>query len=57
MGVGKRGRPRTAIRENCSIRRAALAELKAKSPKLERVLLELGGDDPSATVLARPAMG
>jgi urease accessory protein len=49
MGVETGGCPHTAIREDCSINLAAIAEMKAKFPKLDLILLESGGDNLAAT--------
>ncbi len=49
MGVETGGCPHTAIREDCSINLAAIAEMKAKFPGLDLILLESGGDNLSAT--------
>ena len=49
LGVETGGCPHTAIREDCSINLAAIAEMKAKFPKLDLILLESGGDNLSAT--------
>jgi urease accessory protein len=43
------GCPHTAIREDASINLAAVAELRAKFPKLDVVLIESGGDNLAAT--------
>ena len=48
-GVETGGCPHTAIREDCSINLAAIAELRSKLPKLELVLIESGGDNLAAT--------
>jgi urease accessory protein len=49
MGVETGGCPHTAIREDCSINLAAIAEMRRKLPGLELVLLESGGDNLAAT--------
>ncbi|ARC89086.1 urease accessory protein UreG [Rhodovulum sp. MB263] len=48
-GVETGGCPHTAIREDASINLAAIAELSARFPDLEIVLIESGGDNLSAT--------
>src|SRR5262249_24796531 len=48
-GVETGGGPHTAIREDASINLAALAEMRAKFPKLDLVLIESGGDNLAAT--------
>ncbi len=48
-GVETGGCPHTAIREDASINLAAVAELCAKFPDLDVVLIESGGDNLSAT--------
>jgi len=48
-GVETGGCPHTAIREDCSINRAAVAELEAAFPALDLVLVESGGDNLAAT--------
>ncbi len=48
-GVETGGCPHTAIREDASINLAAVAEMRAKFPNLELVLIELGGDNLAAT--------
>jgi urease accessory protein len=48
-GVETGGCPHTAIREDASINLAALAELEAKFPDLDLVLIESGGDNLAAT--------
>jgi urease accessory protein len=48
-GVETGGCPHTAIREDASINLAAIADLRAKFPDLELVLIESGGDNLSAT--------
>lgn len=49
MGVETGGCPHTAIREDCSINLAAIAEMRKKLPDLELVLIESGGDNLAAT--------
>ena len=49
MGVETGGCPHTAIREDASINLAAIAELRAKFPALDVVLIESGGDNLAAT--------
>ena len=49
MGVETGGCPHTAIREDCSINLAAIAEMRRKSPDLDLILLESGGDNLAAT--------
>ena len=48
-GVETGGCPHTAIREDCSINRAAVAELEALFPDLDLVLVESGGDNLAAS--------
>ena len=48
-GVETGGCPHTAIREDCSINRAAVAELEAQFPELDVVLVESGGDNLAAS--------
>lgn len=48
-GVETGGCPHTAIREDASINLAAIAEMTARFPDLEVVLIESGGDNLSAT--------
>ena len=48
-GVETGGCPHTAIREDCSINRAAVAELEEKFPDLDLVLVESGGDNLAAS--------
>ena len=48
-GVQTGGCPHTAIREDASINLAAVAEMQAKLPNLELILIESGGDNLSAT--------
>lgn len=49
MGVETGGCPHTAIREDCSINLSAIADMRAKLPNLELVLIESGGDNLAAT--------
>jgi urease accessory protein len=49
MGVETGGCPHTAIREDCSINLAAIAEMRSKFPNLDLILLESGGDNLAAT--------
>ncbi|MEO1331126.1 MAG: urease accessory protein UreG [Pseudomonadota bacterium] len=49
MGVETGGCPHTAIREDCSINLAAIAEMRRRHPGLELVLIESGGDNLAAT--------
>ncbi|QNI80748.1 urease accessory protein UreG [Synechococcus sp. RS9909] len=48
-GVETGGCPHTAIREDCSINRAAVAELEAAFPDLDLVMVESGGDNLAAS--------
>lgn len=48
-GVETGGCPHTAIREDCSINLAALADLRGQFPDLDLVLIESGGDNLAAT--------
>jgi urease accessory protein len=48
-GVETGGCPHTAIREDCSINRAAVQELEAAFPDLDLVLVESGGDNLAAS--------
>jgi len=48
-GVETGGCPHTAIREDASINLAAVAEMRAKFPSLDLVLIESGGDNLAAT--------
>ena len=48
-GVETGGCPHTAIREDCSINRAAVAELETQFPDLDVVLVESGGDNLAAS--------
>ena len=49
VGVETGGCPHTAIREDASINLAAVADMRAKFPKLDLVLIESGGDNLAAT--------
>jgi urease accessory protein len=49
MGVETGGCPHTAIREDASINRQALAEMNRKFPDLDIVFIESGGDNLAAT--------
>ncbi len=49
IGVETGGCPHTAIREDASINLAAVAEMRARHPEMEVVLIESGGDNLSAT--------
>ncbi len=49
IGVETGGCPHTAIREDASINLAAVAEMEARHPAVEIVLIESGGDNLSAT--------
>lgn len=49
VGVETGGCPHTAIREDASINLAAIADLNARHPDLDIVLIESGGDNLSAT--------
>ncbi|MGD9862423.1 MAG: urease accessory protein UreG [Pseudodonghicola sp.] len=49
IGVETGGCPHTAIREDASINLAAVAEMQARHPEVEIVLIESGGDNLSAT--------
>ena len=49
IGVETGGCPHTAIREDASINLAAIADLRARHPEVEIVLIESGGDNLSAT--------
>jgi urease accessory protein len=49
VGVETGGCPHTAIREDASINLAAVAELRARFPRLDMVLIESGGDNLAAT--------
>ena len=48
-GVETGGCPHTAIREDASINLAAIAEMRARFPELDLVLVESGGDNLAAT--------
>jgi urease accessory protein len=48
-GVETGGCPHTAIREDASINLAAIADMRAKFPALDMVLIESGGDNLAAT--------
>jgi urease accessory protein len=48
-GVETGGCPHTAIREDASINLAAVADMMAKFPKLDLILIESGGDNLAAT--------
>lgn len=49
MGVETGGCPHTAIREDASINLAAVAEMQARFPELDLILIESGGDNLAAT--------
>jgi urease accessory protein len=49
VGVETGGCPHTAIREDASINLAAVADLEARFPGLELVIIESGGDNLAAT--------
>ncbi|MCA0424570.1 MAG: urease accessory protein UreG [Proteobacteria bacterium] len=49
MGVETGGCPHTAIREDCSINLAAIAQMRRRFPNLDLILLESGGDNLAAT--------
>lgn len=49
IGVETGGCPHTAIREDASINLAAVAEMRARHPEVEIVLIESGGDNLSST--------
>jgi urease accessory protein len=49
IGVETGGCPHTAIREDASINLAAVAQMVARHPEVEIVLIESGGDNLSAT--------
>ena len=49
IGVETGGCPHTAIREDASINLAAIAEMRARHPDVEIVIIESGGDNLSAT--------
>lgn len=48
-GVETGGCPHTAIREDCSINRAAVGELECQFPGLDLVMVESGGDNLAAS--------
>ena len=48
-GVETGGCPHTAIREDASMNLAAVAEMQAKFPTLDLILIESGGDNLAAT--------
>jgi urease accessory protein len=49
IGVETGGCPHTAIREDASMNLAAVADMRAKFPALDLVLIESGGDNLAAT--------
>ena len=49
MGVETGGCPHTAIREDCSINLAAIADMTRRFPDLDLLLIESGGDNLAAT--------
>ncbi|MFG1370857.1 urease accessory protein UreG [Xanthobacter oligotrophicus] len=49
LGVETGGCPHTAIREDASINLRAVADMNARFPNLDLVLIELGGDNLAAT--------
>ena len=49
VGVETGGCPHTAIREDASMNLAAVADMRAKFPDLDLVLIESGGDNLAAT--------
>ena len=49
IGVETGGCPHTAIREDASINLAAIAQMRARHPDVEIILIESGGDNLSAT--------
>ncbi len=49
IGVETGGCPHTAIREDCSINRAAVEELEELFPKLDIIFVESGGDNLAAS--------
>ena len=49
IGVDTGGCPHTAMREDASINLSAIAELEARHPEIEIVMIESGGDNLSAT--------
>jgi len=48
-GVETGGCPHTAIREDASINLAAVADMRARFPELDLILIESGGDNLAAT--------
>src|ERR1700728_1772515 len=48
-GVETGGCPHTAIREDASINLAAIADMRARFPQLDLILIESGGDNLAAT--------
>jgi urease accessory protein len=48
-GVETGGCPHTAIREDASMNLAAIAEMRARFPTLDLILIESGGDNLAAT--------
>ena len=48
-GVETGGCPHTTIREDCSINRAAVADLEGQFPDLDLVMVESGGDNLAAS--------
>ena len=49
VGVETGGCPHTAIREDASINLAAVADMRARFPDLDLILIESGGDNLAAT--------
>ena len=49
LGIETGGCPHTAIREDASINLAGVAELEARFPTLDLILIESGGDNLAAT--------
>ena len=49
MGVETGGCPHTAIREDASINLAAVADMRARFPNLDVILIESGGDNLAAS--------
>ncbi len=49
LGIETVGCPHTAIREDASINLAGVAELRARFPRLDLILIESGGDNLAAT--------
>jgi urease accessory protein len=49
IGVETGGCPHTAIREDASINLSAVAQMRARHPDVEIILIESGGDNLSAT--------